>query len=189
VIEVTTSVHLRSILVLAIACAACRQRATTDAPADHPTPEQKVPDVEPAPAADRPTVDVDLSPSGIGATIRGPEGAKAAAHEDYVVVDAEPDFHMEVHRGPVDLLAEKAEIVKKWGPAFRRFVRDDDEAVVYETELAGDNRFHFLSWGDKDGLLYHCRSDKKGAESVESVQRMLDGCHAITVHERVAGKP
>lgn len=187
--HVKASGILRSFAVLALACAACRQEAAAEAPVANPSPKEKVPDATPEPAADRPTVDVDLSPSGIGATIRGPEGAKAAAHDDYVVVDAEPDFHMEVHKGAIDLLAEKAEIVKKWGPAFRRFVRDDEKAVVYETELAGDNRFHFLTWGDIEGLLYHCRSDKKGAETVEAVDRMLEGCHAITVHERVAGKP
>jgi len=180
--------HPRLAHCLALLCAACRPEAGADASAEHPTPAEKVPDAAPA-AVDRPTVDVDLSPSGIGATVRGPEGARAAAHENYVVVDAEPDFHMEVHRGPIDVLAEKADIVKKWGPAFRRFVQDDDKSIVYETELAGDNRFHFLAWGDKEGLTYHCRSDKRGADSVESVQRMLEGCHAITVHERVAGKP
>lgn len=180
--------HQPLLLSLAVACAACRPRTDADAPVEHPTSAAKVPDAE-TPPVDRPTVDVDLSASGIGATIRGPEGAKAAAHGDYVTVDAEPDFHMQVHRGPVDLLAEKAAIVKTWGPAFRRFVQDDKTAVIYETELAGDDRYHFLSWGEKDGLLYHCRSDKRGAESVEAVRRMLDGCHAVTVHERVAGEP
>jgi hypothetical protein len=180
--------HWRWIAMMAFACAACRPQAAADAPAIDPAVADKVPE-DPAPPADRPTADVDLSPSGIGATIRGPEGAKAAAHENYVVVDAEPDFHMEIHRGAIDVLAEKADIVKRWGPSFRRFVRDDDKAVVYETEVAGDNRFHFVSWGDKQDLLYHCRSDKRGAETIEAVDRMLEGCHAITVHERVAGKP
>lgn len=178
--------HRRGLAGFVLLCAACRPEAGADAPTQNPPLAEKVPDA-PAPPADRPTVDVDLSPSGIGATIRGPEGAKAAAHEDYVVVDAEPDFHMEVHRGAIDVLAEKADIVKRWGPSFRRFVRDDDRSVVYETEVAGDNRFHFLSWGDIDGLLYHCRSDRRGADAIESVDRMVDGCHAITVHERVAG--
>lgn len=175
----------RRIATLLLMCAACRPDADP-APPQEVAPAEKVPE-EPSPPADRPTVDVDLSPSGIGATIRGPEGAKAAAFEDYVTVDAEPDFHMQVHKGAIDVLAEKADIVKRWGPSFRRFVRDDERAVVYETEVAGDNRFHFLSWGDVEGLLYHCRSDKKGAQTVEAVDRMVAGCHEITVHERVAG--
>lgn len=180
--------HFGSVLAFALLLAACRASTYADAPAEHPSPAQKLPDAR-APDVERPTVDVDLSPSGIGATIRGPDGAKAAAFEDYVVVDAEPDFHMQVHRGPIDLLAEKADIVKRWGPAFRRFVEDDDKAIVYETEVAADERFHFISWGEKDGLLYHCRSSKHGAESMESVKRMLDGCHTITVRETVVQPP
>jgi hypothetical protein len=183
--------HHRLLLSLVLVCGACRPETSADAPVEHPTPAAKVPDAPDTmdPAIDRPTVDVDLSASGIGATIRGPEGAKAAAHGDYVTVDAEPDFHMQVHRGPVDVLAEKADLVKTWGLGFRRFVQDDKTAIIYETELAGDHRFHFLSWGEQGGLLYHCRSDKRGAESVVAVRRMLDGCHAVTVHERVAGEP
>jgi hypothetical protein len=72
-------------------------------------------------------------------------------------------------------------------PSFRRFVRDNARAVVYETEVASDSRFHFVSWGDIAGLLYHCRSDKKGADSIEAVDRMLEGCHAISARDRVAG--
>ena len=165
--------------VIACVCVGCRPAAPASAPPHTSSSDDATS------AVDKPTVDVDLSPSGIGATIRGPDGAKASAHEDYVVVDADPDFHMEIHRGAIDVLAEKAEIVKRWGPGFRAFVRDDDEAVVYETELAGDKRFHFVTWGQKKGLAYHCRSDKQGAQSVDAVDRMLDGCHSIDVHEHV----
>ncbi len=177
--------HLRWVASFVLVFAACRKEAATETPAEPPAPQAKVSDAPPKPAADHPTVDVDLSPSGIGATIRGPDGAKAAAHDDYVTVDADPDFHMEVHRGKIDLLAEKAEIVKRWGPAFRRFVRDDKTAVVYETAVANEPRYHFLTWGEKQGLDYFCRSDKHGVGSVDAVQRMLDGCHTISVHEKV----
>lgn len=178
--------RLQVFLLVVVTAAACRRDGSSTTPDDdHAAGGSPPSSSADAAAHEHPTVDIDLSPSGIAATIRGPEGAKASAREGFVAVDAEPDFHMEVHQGPFDPLAEKADVVKRWGPAFRRFVQDDGKTVVYETEVAGDNRFHFFSSGEKSGLLYYCRSDKRGAESIESVQLMIVGCHALEVTERV----
>ncbi len=177
--------RLQVFLLVVLTAAACRRDGSSTTPDDdHAAGRSPTSDAESPPAHEHPTVDIDLSPTGIAATIRGPEGAKASAREDFVVVDAEPDFHMEVHKGPLDPLAEKAEVVKRWGPSFRRFVQDDGKTVIYETEVAGDNRFHFFSAGEVDGMLYHCRSDKRGAESIEAVQLMIVGCHALDVTDR-----
>ena len=181
--------RMRVLLLVALASVACRQQASTDAPSDGSPATSSRTEPTSEPTAEHPMVDLDLSPSGIAATIRGPEGAKAAASDGHVVVDAEPDFHMEVYKGGLDPLAEKADVVRRWGPAFRRFVQDDGKTVIYETEVAGDNRFHFFSSGKVEELLYHCKSAKAGAESIESVQRMIVGCHAITAHEHVATSP
>jgi hypothetical protein len=178
--------RLQVFLLVVVSLAACRRDGSTTRPDDDHAAGGSPPAAgEPAPAEAHPTVDLDLSPSGIAATIRGPEGAKASARDGHVAVDAEPDFHMEVYKGPFDPLAEKAEVVKEWGPSFRRFVQDDGKTVVYETEVAGDNRFHFFSAGEVDGLLYYCKSEKRGAESIESVQRMIVGCHAIKATDDV----
>ena len=176
--------RVHAVVLLSLMAAACHRQATASSnDADSPTTSQ------PPEAAkkhdEHPTVEIDLSPSGIAATIRGPDGAKASAGDGFVKVDAEPDFHMEIHRGPLDPLEEKADVVRRWGPAFRRFVQDDGKTVIYETEVAGDNRFHFFSGGEVADLLYHCRSDKQGADSIEAVQLMIVGCHAISAHDHV----
>lgn len=177
--------RLQVFLLAVLTTAACRREGDSTAPDDdHAADSPPNASADPDTAQEHPTVDIDLSPSGIAATIRGPDGAKASAREGYVAVDAEPDFHMEVHKGPFDPLAEKAAVVKSWGPSFRRFVQDDGKTVVYETEVAGDNRFHFFSAGEAEGLLYYCRSEKRGAESLESVQLMIVGCHALKVTDR-----
>ena len=183
--------RMRALLLVAIAATACRPQATAEAPADASSDAAPAKDDDSAAAepAKHPMVDLDLSPSGIAAMIRGPEGAKASASEGHVKVDADPDFHMEVWKGGLDPLAEKADLVRRWGPAFRRFVQDDGNTVIYETEVAGDNRFHFFSSGEVGGLLYHCKSDKSGVESIYAVQLMIVGCHGITAHDTVAATP
>jgi hypothetical protein len=165
------------VLLAALGVVACRQQATPETPkADEP--EQK-----------HPTVELDLSPSGIAATIRGPEGAKASAADGHVTVDADPDFHMEIYKGGLDPLAEKADIVRRWGPSFRRYVQDDGNTVIYETEVAGDNRFHFFSSGEVGGLFFHCKSTKNGVETITAVQLMILGCLAIEAHEDNVAEP
>ncbi len=175
--------------------AACR----TDTTSNTPEPAEEIEDdlvaegeIEPSEAAtpavatpQDPMVAIDLSPSGIGASIRGPDGARAKAEGDYVVVEADPDFHMTIHRGPIDVLATKADIVRRWGPAFERYVQDDDKIVIYETQAVGDTRFHFFTWGEVSSLQYHCTSDKRGAETIDAVRRMIDGCHAIEATKKV----
>lgn len=182
-----TMLRVRAGWIVVLLPLACRHEASTTT---EPSTSTDSPATARAddPAPEHPMVDLDLSPSGIAATIRGPEGAKASAKDGYVEVEAAPDFHMEVHRGPLDVLEEKADIVRRWGPSFRRFVQDDNKTVVYETEVAGDNKFHFVSHGDVDGLKYHCRSAKDGADSIEAIQRMIVGCHAITAHKKVTAK-
>jgi hypothetical protein len=176
--------RVRVLWLVALAGVACKARANTAEPSHDPSSSTSAGEA----GEEHPTVDLDLSPSGIAATIRGPEGAKAKAFDGHVVVDAEPDFHMEVYQGGLDPLAEKADVVRRWGRSFRRFVQDDGNTVIYETEVAGDNRFHFFSSGKVEGLHYHCKSAKAGAESIGAVQLMIVGCHAITAHDRVAGK-
>lgn len=128
------------------------------------------------------TVDVDLAPAGIAATIRGPEQARAAAKEDFVEVEAGDDFHMEVHRGAPDMLERKAEIVRRWGPRFRGFVRDDTDTVIYETGRASSPRFHFLTRGRVEGLDYFCNTADDGVGSLVAIDVMMNDCHSITAH-------
>jgi hypothetical protein len=135
---------------------------------------------------DKPWVDVDLAPHGIGATIHGPDGAKAMAKDDYVEVEAGEDFHMQVHRGEPNMLEEKADIVRRHGPDFRRFVRDDTKTVIWETGLASNSRFHFFAIGKVQGLSYYCNTVTFGVGSLEAIERMMKGCHELTVHDDVA---
>jgi hypothetical protein len=179
--ELVAMTHLHAVVLLSLLATACHRQATTSSSDDLVASPSSAGRTQ----EEHPTVAIDLSPSGIAATIRGPDGAKASAGDGFVKVDAEPDFHMEVHRGPLDPLEEKADLVRRWGPAFQRFVQDDGDTVIYETDVAGDNRYHFFSAGKVADLLYHCRSDKRGAESIEAVQLMIVGCHAISAHDHV----
>lgn len=181
-----TRVH--AVVLLSMFATACHRQATTSSSSDGDVaspPASSASSASTKTHPEHPTVEIDLSPSGIAATIRGPDGAKASAGDGFVKVDAEPDFHMEVHKGPLDPLEEKADVVRRWGPAFKRFVQDDGQTVIYETEVAGDNRYHFFSGGKVADLLYSCRSDKPGADSIEAVQLMIVGCHAISAHDHV----
>lgn len=131
-------------------------------------------------------VDLDLAPGGIGATIKGPDGAHVLAKDDYVEIEAGDDFHMQVHRGEPNMLEEKADIVRRHGPDFRRFVRDDTKTVVWETGLASESRFHFFSTGKVGGLAYYCNTVAFGVSSLDAVEQMMKGCHQITAHDHVA---
>ncbi len=158
-------------LVMATA-AACQRQATH-------TPSAMS---ESAAEARATTVDVDLSSAGIAATIRGPEQARAKAKDDFVEVEAGDDFHMEIHRGAPDMLERKAEIVRRWGPRFRGFVRDDTDTVIYETGRDGSPRFHFLTRGRVEGLDYFCNTADDGVGSLVAIDVMMNDCHSITAH-------
>jgi hypothetical protein len=156
---------------------ACEKTASSSTTAPDETKKS-----EAEPAKDVAWVDVDLAPGGIGATIHGPDGARVEAKDDYVEVEAGDDFHMQVHRGEPNMLEEKADIVRRHGPDFRRFVRDDTNTVIWETGLASDSRFHFFSTGKVGGLSYYCNTVTFGVKSLDSIERMMKGCHEITAH-------
>ncbi|MBC8067491.1 MAG: hypothetical protein IAG13_04085 [Deltaproteobacteria bacterium] len=174
----------------ALGLVGCRKDASaTTAPDDGTATAEPTGESPPAEAkTEHAWVDVDLAPHGIGATIHGPDGAKVFAKDNYVEVEAGEDFHMQVHRGEPNMLEEKADIVRRHGPDFRRFVRDDTKTVIWETGLASNSRFHFFATGKVQGLSYYCNTVTFGVSSLDAIERMMQGCHELTVHDHV-GEP
>lgn len=145
------------------------------------------PPAQPANPPAHPTVKLDLSPHGIAAVIRGPDGVRAHAGAGYVEVEAGTDFHMQVFAGTLDLLVEKADIVRHWGGRFRRFVRDDGRTVLYETATVAESSYHFATTGTVGQLDYYCRS-VEGVSTLEAAERMIAGCRSIRAQHRVISR-
>ena len=176
--------HLRSWLlglVGSLATAACTQHAA----------EGQVAAPGPAAAAPADTIEaedihIDLAPHGMAASIAAPDGAQARATENGVELEGGNDFHLIVRRGSLDPLAEKADIVHRYGVGFRRFVRDRGTEVVYETSFAGENRFHFFLTSGVDAPIdYHCRTPDDGVASIDAIETMIEACKEVRFREDI----
>jgi hypothetical protein len=125
-------------------------------------------------------ISIDLSPHGMAASITAPNDAKARATDDGVELQGGEGFHLIVHRGALDPLKEKADIVKRFGVGFRRFVSDRGNEVVYETSFAGENRFHFFLTSKADvPIAYHCRTPNDGIAVFDEIETMIAACRDI----------
>lgn len=168
-------------LVGGLATAGCSHAAGS--PASTPTPEAPPAPAETIEAED---ISLDLSPHGMAASISAPDNAKAHVTTDGVELEGGDDFHLIVGRGPLDPLVEKADVVKRYGVGFRRFVRDSGKEVVYETSVAGENRFHFfLTSDEKAPIPYHCRTPKDGNASMHAIETMVEACRDIRFREDI----
>jgi hypothetical protein len=125
-------------------------------------------------------ITIDLSPHGMAASITAPHDAKVSAADDGVVLEGGEGFHLIVHRGALDPLEEKADIVKRYGVGFRRFISDRGDEVVYETSFAGENRFHFFLTSKPDvPIAYHCRTPNDGIAVFDEIETMIAACRDI----------
>lgn len=163
-------------LALGSASAGCSHGA--DGPAAPPTQATAPP--APAETIEAEDIRVDLSPHGMAASISAPHDARAHVTNDGVELEGGEGFHLLVRRGSLDPLAEKADIVKRYGVGFRRFVRDQGTEVVYETSFAGEHRFHFFLTTDAEApIAYHCRTPDDGIVSFDAIETMVEACHDV----------
>lgn len=163
-------------VVGSLALAGCSHAAEGQAAASKPAPTPTAPP-DPIEADD---ISIDLSPHGMAASITAPHDAKARAADDGVELQGGEGFHLIVHRGALDPLEEKAEIVKRYGVGFRRFISDRGNEVVYETSFAGENRFHFFLTSKADApIAYHCRTPSDGIAVFEEIETMITACRDI----------
>lgn len=159
-------------LVGSLALAACTHAGEGQAAAPSPA---AAPD--PIEADD---IRIDLAPHGMAASIVAPHDARARAANDGVELEGGEGFHMIVRRGSLDPLAEKADIVHRYGVGFRRFVSDTGNEVVYETSFAGENRFHFFLTSEADAPIpHHCRTPDDGIPSFDAIAVMIEACREI----------
>ncbi len=129
---------------------------------------------------------VDLSPHGMAASISAPHDAKAHVTNDGVELEGGEGFHLIVRRGALDPLAEKKDIVQRFGVGFRRFVRDEGTEVVYETSFAGENRFHFFLTTEASApIAYHCRTPDDGIASIDAIETMVAACRDVQFREDI----
>jgi hypothetical protein len=167
-------------LVGSLALAGCTHAAEGQAAASKPPP---TPPPNPIEADD---ISIDLSPLGMAASITAPRDAKARASDDGVELQGGDGFHLIVHRGALDPLEEKADIVKRFGVSFRRFVSDRGNEVIYETSFAGENRFHFFFTSKADApIAYHCRTPNDGIAVFDEVETMIEACRDINFRAEI----
>ena len=134
----------------------------------------------PARAIEAEDIQVDLGPHGMAGSISAPHDARAHVTNDGVELEGGDGFHLIVRRGSLDPLAEKADIVKRYGVGFRRFVRDLGTEVVYETSFAGGNRFHFFLTTEAEApIAYHCRTPDDGIASIDAIETMVEACRDV----------
>jgi hypothetical protein len=168
-------------LVGSLALAGCTHAAEGQA-ATAPTPTPTTPPN----TIEANDITIDLSPHGMAASITAPHDAKVSAADDGVVLEGGDGFHLIVHRGALDPLEEKADIVKRYGVGFRRFVSDRGNEVIYETSFAGENRFHFFFTSKADvPIAYHCRTPNDGIPVFEEVETMIKACRDITFRAEI----
>jgi hypothetical protein len=185
-------------LLPALFCLACASPKTIGAPEAPPDERERAAaekkaavnraNVERAGRRQARDVDVDLTPQGMAARIRAPEHAEAKASPEGVELRSGDDYHLIVGRGVLDVLGEKGEIVKAYGPGFVQFLEDDGKTIVFETR---GERFHFFASYERKGAGYHCRTGPDGAPTLELVRAMIDACREVKIVDAttLAAKP
>lgn len=164
--------------------------ACASAPADQPAsaaPQASASEASAseAPASEAPQVEVDLAPTGLAATISAPEQASVQVHERHLEISDGAGYRLLVGLGAVDPLEEKARIVRDYGVSFKQFVADEGDTVIYETALAGENRFHFFATHRAKEVAWHCRTPEDGIASVHDVRAMIEVCGDVRLREDI----
>lgn len=176
---------------LVAALTACKKKAdetkTTDKPAAPATG---------APAADKPAADkpatpppaevklapLDLSAVGedwAGYTVMAPEGATVKESFGAAEIVAGAAFNLDIRTGKGDVAAFKKEVEANDMNKVKRFVVDSPEAILYESEVMGQNEFHFygnVKVGDKE---LNCE-DVKGPRHMQAdAEAMWKACQSL----------
>ncbi len=124
---------------------------------------------------------IDLTPTGLGGTIRAPGQAAVEAEDDgeALRITGGDDFDMVVRRGVVDLWALRCTIASERSRELVRFIENVPTRLRYTVAGGSGERFHFVARGKVGGRSYSCRSLGDGASSEESLQVMIDACMNI----------
>lgn len=172
------------LLAMLVALVACSTRADvgTTPLSEPPAPANAQANAQTDAQAD---AQIDLGPAGMAAVMTSSTRAEVQAHEDWLEIRGGSDYLMHVHRGDLDLLDAKTDIVREYGVDFEEFVRDDEIATVYRTSDMGEARWHFIATREVEGLSYWCSTADEGVETLEAVNQMIEDCLTVELVEDV----
>ncbi len=172
-------------LALALTITACKKKADQpagDKPAgDKVTGDKPVTPPPPPPAAAK-LAPLDLSAVGEdwkGWTITAPEGATAKDSFGAAEVAAGATFQLDLRSSKGDVAGFKKEIAANDMNKVKQFLVDTADALIYESEVMGQNEFHLygnVKVGDKE---VNCE-DVKGPRYMQAdVEAMWKACTSL----------
>lgn len=148
----------------------------TDKPADKPA------DQAPPPAAAAKLVPVDLSVVGedwAGWTVQAPEGATAKESFGAANITDGKSFNLEIRGDKGDIAAYKKESDANDINKVKRYLVDTPDALLYESEVMGQNEFHFygnVTVGDK---TFNCEDIKGPRHMQADAEAMWKSCQSL----------
>jgi hypothetical protein len=182
---------MKKISILALfllgAAGACKKKdekpaeGTPPAGDKKPTDQQPVTPPAPPPAAAK-LVPVDLSVVGedwAGWSVQAPEGATAKESFGAANVTDGKSFNLEIRGDKGDIAAYKKESDANDINKVKRYLVDTPEALVYESEVMGQNEFHFygnVTVGDK---TFNCEDIKGPRHMQADVEAMWKSCQSL----------
>lgn len=126
-------------------------------------------------------VTTDLQPAGVAATVQAPEGASVKeAFGRAEVETAGGGFHIEIAAEKADLAARKQEIEANDVNRFKRYVVDDADGVLYQSELMGKPEYHLLVNVDGGEAGFECEDSKGPVYTEAQARAMFAACRTLT---------
>lgn len=168
------------LLVVLVSCSSSegggeggRERQTKGAPRVIPqaVPESARPPVEELGQR------IAVATSGIAATVAVPEGVEVSGRGDGIVRVGGEGYGVEISREPFDLDALRQFWRDNDVNRLARFVHDDPDAILAETDLLGRLEYHVTV--NAAGL--GCQSQREREWSLAHAELMLKSCRSLTV--------
>jgi len=143
----------------------------------------KAADPAPTPAAEVKLVSVDLAsvgPDWAGWSVMAPEGVTAKESFGAAQLSNGTTFNLDIRTDKGDVAAFKKEIGENDVNKVKQFVVDTPDALLYESEVMGQNEFHLygnVTVGDK---TFNCE-DVKGPRHMQAdAEAMWKTCTSLT---------
>jgi hypothetical protein len=151
--------------------------------ADAKDGDSKAADAAPTPAAEVKLVSVDLAavgPDWAGWSVMAPEGVTAKESFGAAQLSNGTTFNLDIRTDKGDVAAFKKEIEGNDLNKVKQFVVDTADALLYESEVMGQNEFHVygnVTVGDK---TFNCE-DVKGPRHMQAdAEAMWKTCTSLT---------
>jgi len=177
-----------ALFLLGLTAAACKKKDEKPAEGTPPAGDKKATDQAPVtppappPAAAAKLVPVDLSVVGedwAGWTVQAPEGATAKESFGAANVTDGKSFNLEIRADKGDIAAYKKESDANDINKVKRYLVDTPDALLYESEVMGQNEFHFygnVTVGDK---TFNCEDIKGPRHMQADAEAMWKSCQSL----------